>query len=232
MRRLDQLLANLGYCSRRDARGWLKAGRVTVEGKVAKDPAAKADPATVQVDGEPLDHSDGILLLLHKPTGLVCSHDEREGPSIYDLLPQRWRARNPVVTSVGRLDKDTSGLLLLTDQSHLVHRLTSPRHKVPKVYRATVDRDLDPALIDLFASGTLHLEGEKAPLAPASLVIREPRVAELTLIEGKYHQVRRMFASQGWLVETLHRERFDDLALDGLAVGEWRELSLGFFDSR
>lgn len=232
MRRLDQLLANLGYCSRRDARGWLKAGRVTVAGEVAKNPAAKADPATVQVDGEPLDHPDGILLLLHKPTGLVCSHDEREGPSIYDLLPQRWRVRNPVVTSVGRLDKDTSGLLLLTDQSHLVHRLTSPRHKVPKVYRATVDRDLDPALIDLFAGGTLHLEGEKAPLAPASLVIRAPRVAELTLIEGKYHQVRRMFASQGWQVETLHRERFDDLTLHGLAAGEWRELSLGFFDSR
>lgn len=226
MRRLDQLLANLGYCSRSDARHWVTRGRVTVGGTVARNSGQKADPAQVRVDGEPLDHPAGLLLLLHKPTGLVCSHDVREGPSIYDLLPDRWRARNPVVTSVGRLDKDTSGLILLTDQSPLVHRLTSPKHKVPKVYRATVDRDLDPDLIPLFGAGTLELEGEKAPLAPATLVIREPRVAELTLIEGKYHQVRRMFASQGWQVETLHRERFGPLDLTDLPVGEWREMPL------
>ena len=183
------------------------------------------------MDGEPLDHPAGLLLMLNKPIGLTCSHDPREGPLIYDLLPERWRARNPVVTSVGRLDKDTSGLLLLTDQSQLVHRLTSPKHKVTKIYRAAVDRDLDPSLIELFASGTLQLEGDKAPLAPATLVIRKPRVAELTLIEGKYHQVRRMFASQGWHVETLHRERFGDLDLGELALGEWLELPLDTFGS-
>lgn len=231
MRRIDQLLANLGYCSRRDARHWVSEGRITVAGQPARNAAAKVDPTAMQVDGEPLDHPDGMLLLLHKPVGLVCSHDEREGPSIYDLLPPRWRARNPIITSVGRLDKDTSGLLLLTDQSQLVHRLTSPKHKVPKVYRATVDRDLDPQLIDLFAAGTLQLEGEKAPLAPARLVIREPRIAELTLVEGKYHQVRRMFASQGWHVDTLHRERFGDLTLDDLAPSTWHELPLTTFSS-
>lgn len=225
-RRLDQLLANLGYCTRSEARHWITGGRVTIDGAVNKNHGTKADPKTVQVDGESLDHPAGILALLHKPIGLVCSHDEREGPSIYDLFPDRWRQRNPVITSVGRLDKDTSGLLLVTDQSQLVHRLTSPKHKVPKVYRATVDRDLDPALIEIFANGTLQLEGEKAPLAPATMIIREPRIAELTLVEGKYHQVRRMFASQGWQVETLHRERFGDLVLDGLAPGDWHELPL------
>ena len=125
MRRLDQLLANLGYCSRREARAWVQDGRVTVRGEVADDFGAKSNPADVRIDGEPPDHPDGLLLLLHKPTGLVCSHDEREGPNVYSLLPPRWRARNPQVTSIGRLDKDTSGLLLLTDQSELVHRLTS-----------------------------------------------------------------------------------------------------------
>jgi 16S rRNA pseudouridine516 synthase len=225
-RRLDQLLANLGYCSRREARRGFGGMRVTVAGDVVKDSAIKVEPDTVGIDDEPLDHPDGILVLLNKPTGLVCSHDEREGPSIYDLFPDRWRRRNPVITSVGRLDKDTSGLLLVTDQSQLVHRLTSPKHKVPKVYRATVDRDLDPALIEIFATGTLQLEGEKGPLAPATLAIREPRVAEITLIEGKYHQVRRMFASQDWHVESLHRERFGDLILDNLAPGTWRELPL------
>lgn len=231
VRRLDQLLANLGYCSRREARAWIDAGRVTVRGVVADDPGAKAQEDDVRVDGEPLDHPEGLLLLLHKPTGLVCSHDEREGPRVYDLLPARWRARNPQVTSIGRLDKDTSGLLLLTDQTALVHRLTSPKHKVPKVYTARVDRDLSPDLVDLFAGGTLQLEGEKAPCAPAALRLLDARTAELTLTEGKYHQVRRMFAATGATVLTLHRSRFGDLTLGDLAPGTWRELPVGYFDS-
>jgi 16S rRNA pseudouridine516 synthase len=231
MRRLDQLLANLGYCSRREARAWIQAGRVTLRGAATDDFGAKANPDEVRVDGEPLDHPAGLLLLVHKPTGLVCSHDEREGPNVYSLLPPRWRARNPQVTSIGRLDKDTSGLLLLTDQSELVHRLTSPKHKVPKVYRATVSADLSPALIPLFASGTLLLKDEKAPCAPAELKILSPREAELTLTEGRYHQVRRMFASQGAEVLTLHRARFGDLDLGHLAPGQWRELPLDTFQS-
>ncbi len=229
MRRLDQLLANLGYCSRREARDWIDAGRVIVGGKVADDVSRKANPGDVRIDGEPPDHPDGLLLLVHKPLGLVCSHDEREGPNVYSLLPERWRRRNPVVTSVGRLDKDTSGLLLLTDQSALVHRLTSPKHKVPKVYRATVDRDLDPGLVPLFASGTLLLAGEKEPCAPAHLELPGPREAVVTLTEGRYHQVRRMFSAGGATVLTLHRERFGDLVLGDLAAGQWRPLPLDTF---
>jgi 16S rRNA pseudouridine516 synthase len=226
MRRLDQLLANLGYCSRREARDWIRGGRVTVAGRVADDFGAKADPGTVRVDGEPLDHPEGLLLLLHKPVGLVCSHDEREGPGIYGLLPPRWRQRNPPVTSIGRLDKDTSGLLLLTDQGFLVQRLTSPRHKVPKVYHATVNADLPPTLVALFASGTLQLPEEATPCLPAELKILSPRAAGLTLTEGRYHQVRRMFASQGIEVLTLHRAQFGPLDLGDLPAGQWRELPL------
>ena len=229
MRRLDQLLANLGYCSRREARDWIKAGRVTVRGAAGTDFGAKADPADVRVDGAPPDHPAGLLLLLHKPTGLVCSHDGREGPNVYSLLPPRWRARNPPVTSIGRLDKDTSGLLLLTDQSELVHRLTAPKHKVPKVYRATVNADLSPTFITVFASGTLVLKDEKTPCAPAELKIFSPREAEMTLTEGRYHQVRRMFAAVGCEVLTLHRARFGHLELGDLAPGQWRELPLDAF---
>jgi 16S rRNA pseudouridine516 synthase len=229
MRRLDQLLANLGYCSRSEARDWVKAGVVTVRGQEADDFGARVNPSDVRVDGEPLDHPDGLLLLLHKPTGLVCSHDATEGPSVYDLLPARWRRRNPPVTSVGRLDKETSGLLLLTDQSPLVHRLTSPKHKVPKIYRATVDRDLTPELIPLFASGTLRLEDEEKACAPADLKIISPREAELTLVEGRYHQVRRMFAAVGTTVLTLHRTHFGELGLDDLPPAQWRELPLDFY---
>lgn len=229
MRRLDQLLANLGYCSRSEARAWVGDGRVCVRGQPASDPAQKAVPADVTVDGAPLDHPDGLLLLLYKPLGLVCSHDLREGPNVYSLLPDRWRRRNPVVTSIGRLDKDTSGLLLLTDQSPLVHRLTSPKHKVPKVYRATVDRDLAPDLVPRFAAGTLLLDGEKEPCAPATLELVAAREALLTLTEGRYHQVRRMFAACGATVLTLHRERFGPLALDALPAGQWRALPLDTF---
>jgi 16S rRNA pseudouridine516 synthase len=228
MRRIDQLLSSLGYCSRREARAWLAAGRVTVRGVVADDPGAKAKPEDVRIDGEPPDHPDGLLLMFHKPVGLVCSHDPGEGPRVYDMLPARWLARHPPVTSIGRLDKETSGLLLLTDQTALVHRLTSPKHKVPKVYRATVDRDLAPDLIPLFAAGTLVLNGETAPCASAGLSILAPREAELTLTEGRYHQARRMFAAVGATVLTLHRTRFGTLDLGGLAAGEWRELPPDF----
>ena len=230
MRRLDQLLANLGYCSRREARAWLAAGRVTVRGAPAGNPAQKVAPADVLVDDQPLDHPEGLLLLIHKPVGLVCSHDDRAGATVYSLLPPRWRARHPPVTSVGRLDKDTSGLLLLTDRSALVHRLTSPKHKVPKTYRAKLDRDIPPNLVPLFAAGTLRLDGEDKPCAPAALKLLSPRDAELTLTEGRFHQVRRMFAACGATVLALHRAQFGDLTLADLPAGEWRELPPDHFD--
>ncbi|TSJ79437.1 pseudouridine synthase [Rariglobus hedericola] len=228
MRRLDQLLANLGYCSRREARDWIKKNAVTVKGKAVRDPSDKAHAADVLINGEPLDHPEGILLVLNKPLGLVCSHDEREGPRVYDLLPERWRARNPQVTSIGRLDKDTSGLILLTDQTELVHKYTSPKHKVPKLYRATTDRDLTSDLIPLFAAGTLVLEGEDDPCAPAELRLfpDAPRTADLILTEGKYHQVRRMFAATGATVLTLHRVQFGNLTLGDLAPGEFRSVTV------
>jgi len=229
MIRLDQLLSRLGYCSRREARDWVRAGAVTIRGKEAEDVSARVNPVDVLVDEAPLDHPEGLLLVFNKPLGLICSHDEREGPNIYSLLPPRWRRRNPTLTSVGRLDKETSGLLLLTDQSPLVHRLTSPKHKVPKVYRATVDRDLSPELISFFASGALQLDGEEKPCAPAELKFVSSREAELTLTEGKYHQVRRMFAASGFTVLALHRETFGPLSLDGIAPGQWRELPPDFF---
>ena len=158
---------------------------MTIAGKVEKDFGAKANPADVRLDGESLDHPDGLLLLVHKPLGLVCSHDEREGPNVYSVLPARWRERNPQVTSIGRLDKDTSGLILLTDQSELIHRLTSPKHKVPKVYRATLATDLPARLAELFAAGTLVLTGEKEACAPATLNVLGPREAELHAHRGQ-----------------------------------------------
>lgn len=220
-RRLDQLLSTLGYCSRREAAAWVKSGRVKQGDVVLTKADQKVDPHALTVDGEPLEAPDGLLALLHKPVGYTCTHSEGEGPNIYELLPDQWLRRNPAVTSVGRLDKDTSGLLLVTDIGALVHRFTSPKADVEKVYVAEVDRDLEPLLVETFARGDLMLRGEGKPCLPAKLEIITPRTARLTLTEGRYHQVRRMFASQGWHVEKLHRERFGPYELGDLAEGGW-----------
>lgn len=225
MRRLDQLLSSFGYCTRSQAAGWVRAGRVVVSGQVAVAVNQKARPEEVRVDGEALECPSGILAMLHKPAGCVCSRDAREGPSVFDLLPARWSRRNPPVTTVGRLDKDTTGLLVVTDRGELVQRWTSPRHKLPKVYEVQVDRALEPGLVLVFASGTLLLEGEMKPCAPASLEIMGERTGRLCLFEGRYHQVKRMFASQGYGVTSLHRSRFGNLTVDGLAAGQWRHIS-------
>jgi 16S rRNA pseudouridine516 synthase len=231
MRRIDQLLASLGYGSRREVREWIEAGRVTVRGVPDTDPGTRAEPGDVRIDGEPPDHPGGLLLLLNKPAGRVCSHNAAEGPSVYGLLPARWQGRNPPVTSVGRLDKDTTGLLLLTDCSPIVHRLTSPRHKVPKVYRAKLEAVIPPGIEDIFSSGRLLLPGEEAPCAPAALVRVGEREAEITLTEGRYHQVKRMFASQGCVVSELNRIRFGTLELGDLPIGKWIELPINCLDN-
>lgn len=225
-RRLDQILANYGYCSRSEAKLWIRKGRVTVAGEVITGAEKKASPEAVRVDGEPIDCPAGILALLNKPAGYVCSHDAGEGPTIYQLLPPQWLRRNPPVTTIGRLDKDTTGVLLVTDLGDLVHRWTSPRHKVAKVYEATVNANLSPSLVELFAAGTLILEGEDKPCAPARLEIISPREARVELTEGRYHQVKRMFASQGCEVLRLHRSRFGEFELGDLPPGQWRLLAL------
>jgi 16S rRNA pseudouridine516 synthase len=141
------------------------------------------------------------------------------------LLPERWSRRNPPITSVGRLDKETTGLLLITDRGDLVQRWTSPRHKVTKRYLVESDQDLDPDLVPLFASGTLRLPDETDPCLPASLVLTGIRSAHLDLVEGRYHQVRRMFASQGFRVTSLHRSQFGALELGNLPPGQWRAVT-------
>lgn len=226
MRRLDQLLSSLGYCSRREAVAFVKEGRVKLGGVVLKRSDQRVDAKLITVDDQPLEAPDGLLAMLHKPAGYACTHSADEGPNIYELLPPHWPDRNPVVTSVGRLDKDTSGLLLVTDIGALVHRFTSPKADVEKVYLAEVDHELDPRLVEIFVKGDLMLRGEDKPCLPAKLEIVSGQTARLTITEGRYHQVRRMFASQGWHVEKLHRERFGEYELGDLAEGEWRMIPL------
>jgi 16S rRNA pseudouridine516 synthase len=222
--KLVKTIANLGYGSRKDVARMFREGRVTdAAGEVlyADDTPAHAD---VRVDGEPLDPPQGLVLMLHKPVGYTCSTRD-PGRIVYDLLPPRFRHRSPLLSTVGRLDRDTSGLLLLTDDGALLHRITAPKAKLAKRYEATLASDLRGDEAALFASGTLQLESDATPLAPARLEVADARHATLVLTEGRYHQVRRMFAAVGNHVEALHRSQVGGLGLGDLAPGEWRSLS-------
>ena len=230
MARLDRLLANLGYGSRREVTDLVARRQVVLDGTPVKDAGARiavtADlPARMTVAGQPLDPPAPLTILMHKPLDVVCSHRE-PGRSVYELLPPRWRARIPALSTIGRLDKDTSGLLLITDDGPFLHRVISPRSHVAKRYVATLDRPLTGSDADVFAAGALMLEGEKVPLAPALLEPLGPKAARLTITEGRYHQVRRMFAAVGNHVTALHRDRIGGLALpEDLPPGAWRILS-------
>ena len=224
--KLVKLIANLGYGSRKDVQWMFREGRITdADGEVlyADD---KVEHAQIRLDGEPLDPPAGMVLMMHKPLGVTCSRKDG-GRVVYDLLPPRYRVRDPALSTVGRLDRDTSGLLLFTDDGALLHRIISPKSHVPKVYEATLANDLRGDEAATFASGTLLLESETTPLLPAELEVLAPRKARLTLHEGRYHQVRRMFAAVGNHVEALHRVSVGGLALGDLPAGEWRILGEG-----
>lgn len=223
--RLDKLLSSRGYCTRSAARSYLKEIEVCENRVRVIKEDQRVDDDAITIDGEPADSAQ-IYAMIHKPFGVVCSHDDGEGELVYDLLPERWTQRNPVVTSVGRLDKETSGLLIVTDDGTLVHRLTSPKKHVEKVYRVGLARPLIGNEAERFASGTLMLESDPKPLLPAKLEVIDERTARLAIIEGRYHQVRRMFAAVGNRVETLHRERIGVLTLGELKPREWRTLSV------
>lgn len=227
--RVDKLLSSLGYGSRNEMARMGKAGGIVLDGVDLTDvskriPVTPDLPSRMEIDGEPLDPPQGIVILLHKPLGMTCSHKE-DGALVYDVLPDRWRRRDPAISTIGRLDKETSGLLLMTDDGDLLHRVISPKKHVAKVYRATLARPLDGSEVALFASGELMLEGDDKPLKPARLEAISPTEARVSVTEGRYHMVRRMFAAVGNYVEALHRERLGGLTLpEDLAPGDWRLL--------
>lgn len=233
--RVDKLLGSMGYGSRTEMARLGKAGGIVLDGAdltdVSKRIAVTPDlPSRMEIDGQPLDPTPGLVMMLNKPLGMTCSRKE-DGALVYDVLPPRWKRRDPAISTIGRLDKQTTGLLLLTDDGDLLHRVISPKRHVAKVYRATLARPLVGTEGDIFTAGGLVLEGEDKPLSPAVLEVLSPTEARLTVTEGRYHMVRRMFAAVGNHVEGLHRERVGGLALpDDLAPGEWRLLDQAQID--
>ncbi|WRH62016.1 MAG: 16S rRNA pseudouridine(516) synthase [Fuscovulum sp.] len=228
--RIDKLLSAMGYGSRSEMARLAKAGGITLDAAEVTDvtqriPVTPDLPSRMKIDDEALDPLAGLVILLNKPLGMTCSHKE-DGPLVFDILPKRWRRRDPAISTIGRLDKQTSGLLLLTDDGPLLHRIISPKRHVRKTYRASLARPLIGTEGDLFASGSLMLDGEEKPLAPAELTVLSQTEALLTVTEGRYHQVRRMFAATGNHVDALHRESLGGLSLPGaMAPGDWRLLT-------
>jgi 16S rRNA pseudouridine516 synthase len=229
---LQDILFSQGFGTRRVCAGLVQQGHVRVAGNVITDATTECEPQGLQfsVDGVPWEYHEKAYLLLHKPAGTECSRKPSAYPSIYTLLPAPLRQRpqkggTDGVQAVGRLDQDTTGLLLLTDDGQFIHRMNSPRHHVPKVYEVTTRHPVDEAQIRRLQDG-VQLDDEPRPVHAAACERTGERTLRLTLTEGKYHQVKRMVAAAGNRVEALHRSRIGALALPPeLGPGQWRWLA-------
>lgn len=224
MQRLDKLLSEAGVASRKDLKSIIRAGRVTVDGQVVKSPDVKVDEKTadVCVDGVPVGKQRMILLMLHKPAGYVTSTDDPRDRTVMELIPQEYRYLDP--KPVGRLDKDTEGLLLFTNDGQLAHKLLSPRHRVWKLYYAEHEGEAGAEDVAAFEAGITLKDGDQC--LPAKLVPQGPGKSLVEICEGKYHQVRRMLASRGMPVTYLKRIREGGLDLGDLELGRVREVQL------
>ena len=224
MVRLDKAVALTGM-TRTEARKAIAAGRVQVNGQAARDQGMQVEPRDVTVDGRPVEVPGEIYLMIHKPAGVVTATEDRALPTVSDLLPESVRRRGP--GPVGRLDRDVTGLVLMTTNGQLAHRLISPKWKAEKVYRARCEGELTESDVEAFASG---MELSDFVALPAKLEILSAgggeSLADVVLTEGKFHQVKRMFAAVGHEVLELHRCAFGPLELDpALQEGQWRELT-------
>lgn len=222
---LERILQRHGFGTRRECRALIVEERVAVAGTLCTEPVAEIATGGLvfSVDGVSWPFMEFATLMLHKPAGYECSRKPMHHPSVLELLPRPLRLRG--VQPVGRLDEDTTGLLLVTDDGQLNHVLSSARRKVPKIYRVTTRHAVDKDQVERLLAGVL-LNDEPDPIAAAACEIAGEKLLRLTVTEGKYHQVKRMVAAAGNRVEALHREAVGELALpDDLGVGEWRWLS-------
>lgn len=221
--RLDKYLANVTDLSRTDAKKAIKSGQVSVAGVVATDPRVEVDALTqVTLAGEGVRAATARYFMLNKPEGYVSATKDRLHLTALDLLDED---NSDQLHIAGRLDIDTTGLLLITDDGQWSHRVTAPSKDCKKTYRLETVDPLDPSVIEKLEGG-IQLDSEKRPTLPATMVLLDEHTARLTIREGKYHQVKRMLAAVGHKVETLHRERIGDIVLDeNLMPGEYRRLT-------
>ena len=228
MERLDKIISNLGYGSRKEIKALVKKGLVKVDGEIVKDNGLLIDPekSVININGEDLFYREYIYLMMNKPDGVIsATYDNRE-ETVIDLLEVEHQVFDPF--PVGRLDKDTVGLLLLTNDGELNHRLISPKWHVDKVYYAKIDKAVDEKDVEAFKNGITLDDGYKCMSAKLKVIenLEDSSRVEVTVQEGKYHQVKRMFEARGKKVVYLKRTSFGNLPLDeSLEEGEYKELS-------
>jgi 16S rRNA pseudouridine516 synthase len=222
-KRIDAHLSKLGYCTRSEARKFLKMFHLTVGEKRIFDPSIKAYHDDIKIDEEALD-PEKLIILMNKAPDVICSHNDA-GVLIYSAFPDRWNRRNPKISTIGRLDVDTTGAILITDDGDLNHKLTSPKSDISKVYEVTLAHPLKGDEKEIFASGELMLNNEKKPLLPASLEVINETLVRIEIVEGKYHQVKRMFGAVSNRVIKLHRVSFGEYSVENLKEGEYKIIS-------
>ncbi len=223
MERLDKILASQTSLSRTEAKRAIHLGQVLVDGQVASSPEQKVDPMAQKIIafGKPIAYQKHLYLMLHKPAGVLSASRDSRQKTVLDLVPDHFRRAG--LAPVGRLDKNTTGLLLLTDDGDFAHRIISPKSGVTKIYDVALDADLKPDLPERFLAGVTLADGTKC--LPAKLDITGPRTALVEICEGKYHQIKRMFGAVGLGVESLHRRSIGGLLLPpDLAAGACRML--------
>ncbi len=225
--RIDKLLSNLGYGSRKDVAAAVKRGVFYIDDKPYRDPSVQVpikDLHLATYDHVKLDPVAPLTIIFNKPKNYTCSHDE-QGLLIYDLLPERWKYRTPPLSAAGRLDKDSTGLVLMTDDGQLLHKIISPKVHVSKYYRVTLRDELKGNETEEFFSGLFCLANDPKPLKPAVWQADGPRSGIMILQEGRYRQIRRMFGALGNHVEELHRFRIGGLEIGDMKEGEYRILN-------
>lgn len=218
---LTKMLQSQGFGTRRSCRTLVLRGHVSIAGEICKQPDSEVDPfgLVFSIHGQEWQYREKVYVLMYKPSGHECSQRPQHHPSILSLLPEPLRNRG--LQTVGRLDEDTTGLLLLTDDGQFLHVYTSPKKNIAKVYLATVKHPLSQEQLDSLEAGVV-LHDDPEPVQARSAVMRDAYTLELTLTGGKYHQVKRMVAAAGNRVEALHRERMGEFALPAeLKPGEW-----------
>jgi 16S rRNA pseudouridine516 synthase len=222
--RLAQLLFSQGFGTRRDCDGLVLSGLVQIDGQVRDKPDDEVEPGGLRyvVRGQEWTYRQRALLVLNKPAGYECSQKPKHHPGVYSLLPAPLRQRG--VQAIGRLDEDTTGVLLFTDDGTLIHRLTSPKRHAAKVYEVACKHAVEAAQVEQLLRGVLLHDDNETVRATACEAI-DAQTLRLTLVEGKYHQVKRMVAAVGNRVEALHRSDFAGVRVDALAAGAWRWLS-------
>jgi 16S rRNA pseudouridine516 synthase len=227
--RLDRLMANLGYGSRQDIARLVEDERITLRGAVL----TRADESIIlddvrsgalKLDDHILDPPAPLHIMLHKPAGYSCSHDEK-GALVYDLLPPRWKSRKPALSCAGRLDKESTGQVILTDDGDLLHRIISPKNHAEKRYTVTLGKALQGNEAAQFSTGSFLMQGDDKPLKPAVWLPVDDKSGTMVLHEGRYHQIRRMFEALGNRVVTLHRFQTGSLGLSSLESGQYCQLT-------